>query len=181
VTLASRRLVPNGLSLARLALGLAFPWLPAGWRVAMIAIAALTDFFDGLTARWLRCESWTGQVLDPVADKVFVLSLAGTLIVEGTLAPGWALAIAARDLMVVLGAAIFFARRRWADFRAMRPTWLGKCTTAAQFAVLLVLAAGWEGWRWLLWLTAGLSVATAAQYAHLYVRGQPTHRQPSPA
>jgi len=172
VTLASRSLVPNGLSLARLALGLALPWLPHDWHLAVIALAAATDLLDGLAARWLRCESKTGQVLDPVADKVFILALAGTLIAEGALTPGWALAVAARDLVVLAAAAVLFARGRWADYRTMRPTWLGKCTTAAQFALLLVLAAEWPGREVMLWLTAGLSLATAGQYALMHAPGR---------
>jgi cardiolipin synthase len=170
VTPAPRTLVPNGLSLARLGLGLALPWLAVSWRLTVIAIAAATDFLDGLTARWLRCESQTGQVLDPVADKVFVLALAGTLVAEGALAPAWALALAARDVVVLAGVAVSFARGRWADFRWMRPTWLGKGTTVAQFAALLVLAAGWPGGTWVMLLTAALSLATAAQYALMFAR-----------
>jgi cardiolipin synthase len=167
-----RSLVPNGLSLARLALGLAFPWLPAEWRLAAVAFAAASDFLDGLTARWLRCESKTGQMLDPTADKVFVLALGGTLIAEGTLTPGWALAVAARDVVVLAGLAAAFVRGGWASYRTMRPTWLGKCTTAAQFALLLVLAARWPGGPVMLWLAAGLSVATAGQYLLLYLLGR---------
>jgi cardiolipin synthase (CMP-forming) len=172
VTPAPRTLVPNGLSLARLGLGLALPWLAVSWRLTVIAIAAVTDFLDGLTARWLRGESRTGQVLDPVADKVFVLALAGTLIAEGALAPAWALALAARDVVVLAGLAAAFVRGGWASYRTMRPTWLGKCTTAAQFALLLVLAADWPGREVMLWLTAGLSVAAAGQYLLLYLLGR---------
>jgi hypothetical protein len=51
----------------------------------------------------------------------------------------------------------------------MRPSWLGKCTTAAQFAVLLVLV-GWEAATpWLLIPTVALSVAAAADYARQFL------------
>lgn len=166
----SRRLIPNGLSLARLVLGLVFPWLPADGRTGVIAVAALTDLLDGAVARWLRCESDTGRILDPVADKVFVLSLAGTLLAEGALTPGWALAVAARDVVVLGGVAVTFLRGRWADYQGMKPTWLGKCTTAAQFALLLALATQTQGGTWLWFLTAGLSVLAAADYARSYGR-----------
>ncbi len=75
--------LPNGLSLARLALGLALPWLPADWRLGAVLVAAITDLLDGLTARWLRAGSETGRVLDPLADKVFILSLVGILLSGG--------------------------------------------------------------------------------------------------
>src|SRR5688572_19567898 len=79
--------VPNGLSAARVVLALAFPLVSAEWRVWVVVAAALSDMFDGLVARWLRVESDTGRLLDPVADKFFVLILAGTLLYEGALSP----------------------------------------------------------------------------------------------
>ena len=163
--------LPNGLSLTRLVLGLVLPWLPADWRLGVIAAAALTDLFDGLTARWLHASTETGRLLDPLADKVFVLVLVVVLISERVIGPWWAVAVVARDLVVLAAAVVVMARGRAADFRRMRPRWLGKCTTAAQFALLMVLVVGGRGWGWLLVLTAGLSIAAAADYAVAYVRG----------
>jgi cardiolipin synthase len=162
--------VPNGLSLSRVGLGAAFPWLPVEWRLAVIGIAAVTDFLDGLAARWLGVQSETGRLLDPIADKVFVLVLAGTLLAEGAIGPGWALAVAARDVVVLAGVVAVAARGRWDRYRSMRPSWLGKCTTAAQFALLMVLVVEGRGWQWLLGLTAALSAAAAVDYARGFLR-----------
>lgn len=164
------RLVPNGLSASRLALGLVFPLLGVEWRMVVIGAAAVSDFLDGLLARWLRVQSETGQLLDPVADKVFVLALAGTLVAEGTLPIGWAVAIAARDLVVLVGVTVVAVRGDWAAYRDMRPIWLGKCTTAAQFALLMVLVAEGRAWAWLLWLTAALSAAASVGYLRAFRR-----------
>jgi cardiolipin synthase len=132
-------LIPNGLSAARVGLGLAFPFVPAEWRVWLLIAAAVSDALDGLTARWLHAESDIGRLLDPVADKFFVLVLAGTLIAEGAIHPLWAVGLAIRDITVLLGLVYVIARRQWARGRRLRPSLLGKCTTAAQFAVLVVL------------------------------------------
>jgi cardiolipin synthase (CMP-forming) len=161
-----RHAIPNALSASRLVLGLAFPFTPAEWRLWVVAVAALSDMLDGLVARWLGAESDTGRLLDPVADKVFVLMLMGTLIAEGTLHPLWALALALRDVVVLIGLVYTVARRQWAKGRKMRPSRLGKCTTAAQFAVLLVLAGWNEAPLWLLVPTVLLSAAAAIHYAH---------------
>src|SRR6516165_3049099 len=48
------RAVPNLLTLTRLALGVAFPLIPAGWRVTALLVAAATEFLDGQIARLLR-------------------------------------------------------------------------------------------------------------------------------
>src|SRR5437899_600767 len=76
------RAVPNTLSLARLFIGLGFPWTPAGWRVTTVLLAALTDLADGAVSRCLRATGTSGRILDPVADKVFVLSVVVTLLFE---------------------------------------------------------------------------------------------------
>jgi phosphatidylglycerophosphate synthase len=162
--------VPLALTLSRLVLGAAFPWLPVEWRLAVIGVAAVTDFLDGLAARRLGVQTELGRLLDPVADKAFVLVLAVTLLAEGAISPGWALAVAARDVVVLAGVLAVAARGRWGRYRGMRPSWLGKGTTGAQFALLMVLVVEGRGWPWLLWLTAALSAAAAADYARGFFR-----------
>lgn len=166
--------LPNGLSLVRLAIGLAFPLLPVEWRLAMVVLAILTDLLDGPLARWLDVESDLGRMLDPVADKVFVLLLAGTLFAEAALPWPWALGIAARDLVVLAGAAGAVLRGRWAECKDMRPTLLGKATTAAQFAVLLAAFFWGAVPLGLLIATTALSVAAGVGYVSAY------RRQPQP-
>ncbi|MBI3409815.1 MAG: CDP-alcohol phosphatidyltransferase family protein [Planctomycetes bacterium] len=165
-----RRLIPNGLSLTRLVLGVAFPWLPVDWRLAVVTIAAVTDLLDGLAARWLHGESETGRVLDPLADKVFVLALLGTLVAEQTLPLWWALAVLARDIAVTAGIAVVFVLGRGSKQRRFKPTWLGKCATAAQFGLLIAMVLTGKSWLWLLLLTAGLSIAAAVDYLWTYIR-----------
>ncbi|MFO0825521.1 MAG: CDP-alcohol phosphatidyltransferase family protein [Gemmataceae bacterium] len=159
-----RHAIPNACSLGRMLLGFAFPLLPLEWRLWVILVAAITDFLDGFLARLLHAESDLGRMLDPVADKVFVLMLAGTLLAEGAIHPVWALGIAARDMAVLLGVVVVLVRGRWETAKQMRPSFLGKCTTAAQFAVLLWLVV-WGGTPlWLLTLTTLLSIAAAVGY-----------------
>jgi cardiolipin synthase (CMP-forming) len=158
-------LIPNAFSVSRILLGVAFPFVPADWRVGVIVVAAITDALDGLTARWLGAESNAGRLLDPMADKVFVLIVAVTLLVEGAIHPLWALGVAARDVIVLIGLAYLTARRQWAVGRRLRPSLLGKCTTAAQLALLLVLAHWNAAPVWVLAPTAALSTAAAVDYA----------------
>lgn len=168
--MTSRTLLPNSLSLSRLFLGAAFPFVPADWRLGVVAVAALTDLLDGWTARWLRAESETGRALDPVADKALVLALAGTLLAEGALHPLCALGVAARDVVVLAGVLWVVLRGRLREARLMRPRPLGKCTTAGQFAVLLALAGWGEAPPWVLGPTVVLSVAAAIDYARAFTR-----------
>lgn len=169
-----RHWVPNGLSLARLLLGLAFPFVPTDWRLGIILTAAVSDLLDGLAARWLGAESDLGRLLDPIADKVFVLVLVGTLLAEGTLGLAELAGIAARDLTVTVGATVVAARGRWDLARQARPSLLGKATTAGQFAVLLVAVGQGSVPPWLLVPVVALSVAAAAGYARRLLTPPPS-------
>lgn len=167
--------LPNGLCLARLGVGLAFPLLPEPWRLWLIAGAALSDLLDGYLARRLHCESQTGQLLDPLADKTFVLMLVGTLLAEQVIPLGWAMALATRDLVVLAAVLMLALRRNWQVLGHMRPSWTGKVTTAFQFAVLL-----WAVWAgavpvWLLATTSLLSGVAAVHYGLLFRRSLVPH------
>lgn len=161
--------VPNSLSAVRVALGVAFPFVPTEWRLWVVVAAALSDMFDGLVARWLRVESDTGRLLDPVADKFFVLMLAGTLLYEGALHPLWAVGLAARDITVSVGLLYVIVRRQWERGRRLRPSWLGKCATAGQFAALVALVVWSPAPVWLLAVVTLLSAAAAIDYAKKFL------------
>jgi cardiolipin synthase (CMP-forming) len=163
-------LVPNGLSAARIVLGLAFPFAPAEWRLWVVVAAALSDLLDGFAARVLNAISDTGRLLDPVADKFFVLMLAGTLLVEGTLHPLWAVGFAVRDITVLVGLLYLIARREWTRGRRLKPSFLGKFTTAAQFGVLLVLVIRPGAPVWVLAAMTMLSTAAAVEYTYIFLK-----------
>jgi phosphatidylglycerophosphate synthase len=131
--------IPNALSLARLALGISFPWLPPDWRPAALVAAALSDAADGAAARLLHAGTRVGRILDPVADKVFVLLVVATLVGDGLLGVGESVLIGLRDGVVVLGAGWLLLRQDWVTLTRVRARPLGKMTTAAQFVFLLLL------------------------------------------
>jgi phosphatidylglycerophosphate synthase len=136
--------IPNALSLLRILLAAVFPWTPISWRGALVAGAALSDLFDGQLSRALHGTSTAGQVLDPVADKLFVGSVLLTLVLKQELALVEVFLVGFRDLAVVSGSAWAVIRRGWRSLRHMSPSWTGKLTTAAQFGFLWLRALGWD-------------------------------------
>jgi phosphatidylglycerophosphate synthase len=131
--------IPNALSLARLALGLGFPWLPADFRAWAVVLAGLTDVADGASARLLGAGSRAGRILDPIADRVFLLGVVATLVFEGSLGITEAVLIGLRDGVMLAGAGWLLTRGDWARFGRLRPRLLGKLTTAAQLLFLLLV------------------------------------------
>jgi cardiolipin synthase (CMP-forming) len=161
--------LPNLVSLARLAVGLCFPWVPAGWRLPVVLAGALSDLVDGASGRLLGATSQLGRYLDPVADKVFAAGVVLTLLVEGALSAGEVVLLALRDLAVIAGVVWVLARGERDAFRRMAPTFLGKAATAIQFCFLLVLLA-WPEWAPLaFWPAAALSGLAAGDYARAYL------------
>jgi cardiolipin synthase len=70
--------VPNGLSALRLALVPVFFWLVLrhrdGWALTVLAVSGFTDYLDGHLARRWGQVSRLGQLLDPVADRLYILA-----------------------------------------------------------------------------------------------------------
>jgi CDP-alcohol phosphatidyltransferase len=65
--------IPNLLSAAWLVLGLAFAAVPVSWRLVVVVVAGATEFLDGALRRLWHFSGAMGHLLDPIADKVFVL------------------------------------------------------------------------------------------------------------
>ena len=107
--------IPNVLSMARLVLIPAFIWVALvqeadGWAFAILAISSATDWLDGVIARRFNMMSRVGQILDPMADRLFVISTILVLAVRG-IVPWWLVAILVlRD--VVMGLIQLVVNRR---------------------------------------------------------------------
>ena len=80
-----------------------YVWEFAGhnyWATALFVVAMSTDWFDGRIARSRGRTSPLGSLLDPVADKILVLSVLIALIGQGIF-PSWMVAaIVAREFLV---------------------------------------------------------------------------------
>jgi cardiolipin synthase len=131
--------LPNALSLSRFPLAVGFFLSDGtGARVALLGVASATDFLDGWLARRERHTTRWGALLDPVADKVFVLAAFLSFVRSGELSAGELLVLLSRDLATVTGflVARITPKLERATFRAR---WPGKVVTALQLAALLVL------------------------------------------
>lgn len=94
------------------------------WAASLFGLASLTDFFDGWIARRYHVESVLGKLLDPVADKLLVVS-AMIILVEKHRLPGWiAVLLIVRDLGIN---AVRIAALE--DGISVPSSWIGKTKT----------------------------------------------------
>ena len=130
--------VPNALSFARLPLAAAFVITDTtAARAAIVVAAAASDFADGWWARQRRARpTRLGAVLDPVTDKIFVLTALITFAAEQVISWPELVLLLARDIYVSIGAVVLLALRTHVDIRARFP---GKVVTTLQLAAVLVL------------------------------------------
>ncbi len=107
--------LPNLLSLARLGLIPVFLWLVLGpqadaWALGVLMLSGITDFLDGYLARKLNQRSSLGEVLDPAADRLYIMAVVVGLALRG-IVPWWiALLLPLRDAM--LWGLVPFLRKR---------------------------------------------------------------------
>jgi cardiolipin synthase (CMP-forming) len=132
--------VPNLLSFGRLATVPVFLTLFLSDRenaaVIVYAVAAWTDFLDGFIARRTHSVTELGKLLDPLADRVFVVSLALALVARGALAWWLAAAVVGRDLLVLSLFPILERRK----IERIQVNFVGKTATAALLFGLTWLA-----------------------------------------
>lgn len=133
--------LPNCLSLLRLPLALVFLQTNPLVRAGAIVLAMISDGLDGYLARRFNQVSRLGTVLDPLADKFFVMFALYTFISEGQLSWLDAALFISRDFSVVLYGAYLALRKRLMNY-TFRAIWCGKITTVLQMSILLSLSAG---------------------------------------
>ena len=166
--------LPNAISALRLLMGIACPWCPPDWRLAVIACAAFTDGIDGQLSRWLKADSRLGRILDPVADKAFFGMVAVTLALDGTLGLFELFVIGLRDWLVGLGALFAVMRDGGEAWRRMPPRLLGKLATVGQFVFLAAVLLDWSAARpWLLVVAGTVSGLAGVDYILAYLRAKP--------
>ena len=144
--------IPNGISAARLLGVPVFLWLVLGprsatadyWAVALLMIAGLSDWLDGKIARAFNQASRLGQVLDPAADRLYIVATIVALAVRGII-PWWLVAfLGVRELTV--GAALAVLRRR-AGFGTLQVSLAGKAATLCLlYAFPLLFLGDHPGW-----------------------------------
>lgn len=144
--------LPNALSVLRLAGVPVFLYLllvPRADLAALVvlAVGALTDWLDGKLARWLDQTSRIGELLDPAADRLYILAALAAFVARDIIPLWLAVLLVGRDVVL---AGCLVVLRRW-GYRPPEVHHVGKAATfCLLYAFPLLLVAGAEaplaGW-----------------------------------
>jgi len=157
--------VPNVISMFRIALIVVFAVFLAigsdGWAITALAIAGVSDFFDGFLARRWNQVTRLGRLLDPAADRLLTLTMVVGLPWRGII-PWWlAGVLLARD--IVVGVALLLGKRRGTP--APQVTFAGKAATFGLYVFLPLAYLAWDRWDAVHMVAlVGASVSAAAYW-----------------
>lgn len=173
---------PNYLTLLRivlvpvfLSLLIAYDSAQEGYRIAALCVfiaAILTDALDGFLARIRNERTELGTFLDPLADKLLLLSgYIGIMFVEKLPhhPPFWiTVTIVFRDIIIVAGMIVLFMVTR--TIKAVEPNLAGKATTVLQMAGLVAILIKHSASIWLWHATAVLTIFSGILYVRRGIR-----------
>lgn len=153
--------VADVLTGLRIPLAVAFPLADEQWRLVIVAVAGGTDLLDGFIARRIGSSRF-GPVIDPVADKLFMASAFGTVVVSGQLAWWEILGVLARDLAAAIAFAVTAVRGHASAIPARAG---GKAVTFLQVLTLFAFVLGSPFLRPLAWATAAVALYAIWDYS----------------
>ena len=157
---------PNALSALRLLGVPVFLWLllgpeEDGWAVAILMVSGFTDWLDGKLARWLDQSSKLGALLDPAADRLYIVSTLVALALRG-IVPVWLVAVlVGRECVLTV---LLLVLRHY-GYPPLQVHYLGKAATLLLLyafpGLLLADGSGWlaiaiepVAWAFTIWGTA---------------------------
>ncbi|MFW5732014.1 MAG: CDP-alcohol phosphatidyltransferase family protein [Planctomycetota bacterium] len=191
---------PNRISIARLLFVPPFvvvllnlqDWSWARYAaLGIIVLMGLSDFIDGQLARRLNERTRLGALLDPLADKVLIISAVICLSFESAagafVLPNWlVVAVVGKDLWVIMG---FFVVYLVTDRFRVHPEAFGKAATACQLLLVVTVllvpelnaardALGNTLAMWLCYIVVGLSIASIIGYTRIGLHYVHTEQKP---
>jgi len=173
--------LPNILALFRIALaplmffllverdnpifnGVHVSWLDF-FAALIFVIASVTDFFDGFIARQWQQITKLGSILDPLADKLLMLSgFLGLVYLQR--ANVWAIFLILSREFFITGIRVVAASEK----KSVHASFAGKAKTVAQMFAIGFLIMNWSGGDILLWISVILALYSGYEYVKEYLK-----------
>jgi len=129
------------------------------WAVFLFFILSITDFFDGYLARKLNAVSDFGKLMDPIADKILVISVL-MLLVEKGIAPSV-------PVIIITAREIFISGWRahvGSSGKIIAASMSGKVKTVLQILAVIMIMLNLPFAILVLWISVLASLYSGAEY-----------------
>jgi cardiolipin synthase len=170
--LSELRSLPNLISISRLALAAAFIFIErSDARIVLVMAALGTDYLDGWIARQFGPMTRVGAILDPFADRVFVLVGVSVLLFEGGISTPEYFIMISRDLMTAVG---FLVARAMPSLRAVafQARFPGKLVTVLQLVTFVAILINPAAATPMILVVAVVSIWAIADYTWMLHRAR---------
>ena len=132
--------------------------------LSVFILAVISDAVDGYIARKAKQQSAAGMILDPLGDKLLLMSAFICLSFDKFAVhfPVWVtLTVISRDVIIILGTVIIYMVRQHLN---IAPTRWGKLTTITQMASVIAVLMRWDfaGFFW--WPAVFFTIISGADY-----------------
>jgi cardiolipin synthase len=152
-----------------------------GVALVLFAVAGISDGLDGYLAKHYGWQSRLGSLLDPLADKVLLVSSYLSLALIGVIPVWLVLLVILRDLVIVTGALVYHFRVTELD---AAPSMVSKFNTFAQIVLVLVVVLD-NGLislpdlitQGLVWVVFASTVASGLNYVWVWSRRAVAHNR----
>lgn len=170
--------LPNMLTFLRIVLVIPFAasLYFESYRQALIIffIAGASDGIDGFLARHFNWKSRLGEIADPLADKLLLVTAYVVLTITGHLPLWLTVLVFSRDIIIVASALIY---HYWIGPYEMKPSMLGKVNTFLQILYVLMVIVSLSGIQmpqvtlnYGAWAVATIAVLSCAHYGIVWGR-----------
>lgn len=137
-------------------------------------VASITDALDGLIARLFNQKTVLGAYLDPIADKLLLVTSYIVLAIIGVIPPWLTVLVISRDILIMIGIAVLFVNHKSLDIRPSIP---GKVSTCLQIATVVIALSVAQPAAFLqplmspsIYLAAVFTLISGFHYAYIWVR-----------
>ncbi|EFM09048.1 CDP-alcohol phosphatidyltransferase [Paenibacillus curdlanolyticus YK9] len=127
---------------------------------AVIVAAGITDVLDGYIARKRGQITVVGAMLDPLADKLMLLTVILSLLATGHIPIAAAILMFIRDIGMIAGSAVFHFSGR----KTVPANWMGKLTTVLYYAAIFFIFIEASFAQMYLWGVVVFSFVTSIMY-----------------
>jgi len=162
--------IPNILTIFRFCLVLVFVYvfyaLPPGlnliWSTVVFLSAGLTDLLDGYIARKYNLVTKWGKLMDPLADKLMIVTVLLCLYDTGMIPLFVIVIVIVKEVLMIAGAAFLYKRRN----QVVSANYYGKTATLIFYVAIVALILGLPFAHFILFLAVLATLLALVQYAY---------------